>query len=400
VDRSTSEANRSVRVDVTASVQRRAGVGRYAEELIRALVSLNGDDDVRLFYTDQQGRSPSPPLDALSCKTLRWSNRRWRLSAVLSLYSHIAMDSVVGEADLFHATDHLLPRLSGMGSVFTLHDLSFLTCPETHLAENRWFLRLMMPAFLRRADAVICISERTRKDALRYYGLDEAKIHVIGEGVDARFKPVMDEERLNDVRARYGLPERFILFVGTLEPRKNLVTLLEALRALRGEGRDEKLVVVGRKGWLHEGIFARIRDLGLEGDVVFPGYLADEDLPALYGAATVFAFPSLYEGFDLPPLEAMACGTPVVCSSAASLPEVCGDAALLVAPTDVTALTAALRRALDDSALREDLRARGLRQASRFDWREAAEKTRAVYASVVDAQRSPTRRSPRPVARR
>ena len=377
-----------VALDLSAAVQGRAGLGRYAEELARALVAFTGDEPIRLFYTDPQGRLPAPPLDALPRRTLRWSTKPWRLSALVSSYTRLPMDSLLGEADLFHATEHLLPNLRRMRSVFTLHDLIFLKYPETHLPLNRWFLTLMMPRFLRRADAVICVSQWTKDDAVRAYGLDPAKLVVIPEGVDPRFRPVEDAERLAAVRARYQLPERFILCVGTIEPRKNLVALWEAYRQLRQAGRSDQIVVVGRKGWLYEETFARLRALGLEDAVIFPGYVADEDLPVLYSLATCFCFPSLYEGFGLPPLEAMAAGCPVVCSDSSSLPEVCGDAAVLVAPSDVAGLTAALARVLDDGELRAELRGRGLRQAARFTWSETARQTWAVYQSVLQAHES------------
>ncbi len=379
-------------VDLSPTVQRHAGVGRYAGELVRALLTLEDGVRVGLFYTDRLGRKPEPPLDALPSSALRWSNKSWRLSALLSLYSRIPMDSIVGEGDIFHATDHVLPHLMGMRSVFTLHDLSFIACPETHLLWNRWFLRLAVPLFVQRSEVVICVSEHTRAEALRHYRLDESRIRVIPEGVDNRFRPVEDPKLRLTARAKYGLPERFILFVGTIEPRKNLVTLLEAYRQLRSEGRPEKLVVVGRKGWLHGATFSRMRELGLEGEVVFPGYVADEDLPSLYSAASAFVFPSLYEGFGLPPLEAMACGTPVVCSNTSSLPEVCGDGAILVPPKDVSSLTVALRRVLDDAEVRCQLRARGLRQTARFTWVDVARRTLGVYEEVTSKSRAESTR--------
>lgn len=375
-------------IDLTPTVQRHAGVGRYAGELACALLAADSDVEVTPFYTDRLGRKPAPPLDALPASALRWSNKPWRLSAFLSACGRVPMDSLVGQGDIFHATDHVLPHLARARSVFTLHDLSFITRPETHLGSNRWFLRLAVPMFLRRSNAVICVSEHTRADAIRHYRLDESKIHVIPEGVNSRFQPMEDPSVRLAVRAKYGLPEEFILFVGTIEPRKNLVALLGAYRELRAEGRPEKLVVVGRKGWLHGPTFSRLRELGLEGEVLFLGYVADDDLPAIYSAASVFVFPSLYEGFGLPPLEAMACGTPVVCSNASSLPEVCGDAAILVPPTDVLAMTAALRRVLDDPELRLQLRSRGLRQAARFSWEEVAARTISVYREVIGESRA------------
>jgi glycosyltransferase involved in cell wall biosynthesis len=295
------------------------------------------------------------------------------------------MDRAFEGVRLFHATAHLLPRLTGARSVFTLHDVAYLRFPQHHLPKNRIYLRAMMPRFVRRADAVIAVSEATRRDALRFYRLDPAKIHVIPEGVDPRFTPDPDPERVATVRDRYELPERFVLYVGTIEPRKNLTTLLEAYAELLRRRPEVGLVIAGGKGWLYEPFFERLRALGLERRVTLTGHVPDEDVPALMSAADVFAFPSEFEGFGLPPLEAMACGVPVVSSDAASLPEVVGDAGVLVPPHDVGAWVSALDRLLDDASLRDRLRAEGIARARTFTWDAAAAKTIEVYRSVLAA---------------
>jgi glycosyltransferase involved in cell wall biosynthesis len=194
---------------------------------------------------------------------------------------------------------------------------------------------------------------------------------------------VTGPDALARVRACYGLPERYVFCVGTIEPRKNLTTLLEAYQALRSRGFNFKLVIVDKKGWLYKGFFRRLRELGLEGEVVFPGFIPDEDLPALYSAAELFVFPSLYKGFGLPPLEAMACGTPVIASNASSLPEVVEEAGIMVEPRDVSGLTEAMRRVLTDEGKRREMREKGLRQAARFSWERTAQETLEVYRSVV-----------------
>jgi len=267
-------------------------------------------------------------------------------------------------------------------TVFTLHDLIFRFYPEMHKPLNRWFLTLMMPRFLQAADAVVAVSECTKRDAVKTYGLDETKIKVIYEGVNPRFRRSSPDDT-SAVRRKYGLPERYVLSVGMIEPRKNLTSLLEAYVLLRNEDSQLKLVIVGKRGWLYEGFFRRLRELGLEDEVIFPGFVADEDLPASYSAADLFAFPSLYEGFGLPVLEAMACGTPVICSNTSSLPEVAGDAALLVDPNSVEALTRAIIDVLENKELRDELRAKGPRQAAKFSWEATARETLAVYESVL-----------------
>jgi len=370
-------------IDISPAVHRRAGLGRYAQELTATLLAIDAENEYVAFYNRPSEAQIDPPFDRLPHLTTNLPNKPWRMSVLLAQLAHLPQDRLFPGVDLFHATDHLSPRLSRVRSVFTLHDLVFRFHPETHMPLNRWFLTLMMPRFLRAADAVIAVSQCTKRDAMRLYGLDEAKIRVIYEGVNTRFRPA-DSEAIKDVRARYGLPERFILYVGTIEPRKNLTILLEAYQALRSQGSNFKLVIVGKKGWLYKGFFQRLRELGLEGEVVFPGFVPDEDLPALYSAANLFVFPSLYEGFGLPPLEAMACGTPVIASNVSSLPEVVGEAGIMVEPRDVRALAEAMERVLMDN---REVGEKELQQAARFSWERAARETLLVYAEVADVRK-------------
>jgi glycosyltransferase involved in cell wall biosynthesis len=368
-------------LDLSPVVHQKAGLASYARELTTQLIQMDAGISWSAFHYDRHPPVPLPaPLDALPRYVVPWSAYRWRLTTALRHFLGLSMDRSFAGVDLFHATEHLLPRFSSVLTVFTLHDLIFLFHPETHKPLNRWFLTLMMPRFLRAADAVIAVSECTKRDAIRFYGIPEEKITVIYEGVNPRFRPA-SPEAIAAVRARYNLPEHFILYVGTIEPRKNLTALLEAFHHLLAT-HDLRLVFVGKKGWLYEGFFRRLRELGLEDRVIFTGYVPDEDLPAIYSAADLFVFPSLYEGFGLPVLEAMACGTPVVCSNTSCLPEVAGDAALLVDPADVRALAGAMERALTDEALRVTLRARVMGKARGFTWEQAAQKTLMVYQAL------------------
>jgi len=369
-------------LDLSPVVHQKAGLASYARELAAHLLQMEPGISWRAFHYDRRPPVSLPtPLDALPRYVVPWGAYRWRLTTALRHFLGLSMDRFFAGVDLFHATEHLLPRFSSVRTVFTLHDLIFLFHPETHKPLNRWFLTLMMPRFLRAADAVIAVSECTKRDAIRFYSIPEEKITVIYEGVSPRFRPA-NPEAVRAVREKYGLPERFILYVGTIEPRKNLTTLLEAFHHLLAT-RDLRLVFVGKKGWLYEGFFRRLRELGLEDRVIFTGYVPDEDLPAIYSAADLFVFPSLYEGFGLPVLEAMACGTPVVCSNTSSLPEVAGDAAILVDPTDVRALAGAMERVLTDEHLRAEIYAKGLGRARQFTWAKAAQETLKVYLEVM-----------------
>jgi glycosyltransferase involved in cell wall biosynthesis len=309
------------------------------------------------------------------------------MSVLLAYYLRTSLDRWLPRGDIFHGTDHLLPPLDKAGQVFTIHDLIFRLYPQYHLPLNRWFLALMLPKFMRRADAVIAVSENTRRDVVRLMSIPEEKIVVIYEGVPPQFCPVTDTHVLEHARARYGLPPRYLLFFSTIEPRKNLITLLDAYAELLRRG-DEipALVVMGRKGWLYQETLRHINQLGLSGRVILTDWVAAADVPTVLSMADVSVFPSLYEGFGLPPLEAMACGVPVISSNSSSLPEVIGDAGIMVEPRDVAGFANAISRILHDEPLRRDLSARGLVQASRFTWERTARETLAVYERVMTAR--------------
>jgi glycosyltransferase involved in cell wall biosynthesis len=249
-----------------------------------------------------------------------------------------------------------------------------------HTRLNQWFLNLMMPRFVRAADVLVAISECTKRDAITCYQIKPQKIHVIYGGISAHFKPMENLEKLNTVRRTYDLPNSFLLYVGVIEPRKNLPVLFDAFKLANLP--DVKLVITGKKGWLYDETFARVQKLGLEKSVLFTGFVPDDDLPALYSLAEAFVFPSLYEGLGLPVLEAMACGAPTMCSDSSSLPEVAGEAAVLVAPTDVRGWAAAMTSLTQNAALRAGLRERGLAQAARFTWEAAARQAREVYREL------------------
>jgi glycosyltransferase involved in cell wall biosynthesis len=286
--------------------------------------------------------------------------------------------------DLVHGLAYALPLLCPVPAVVTVHDLSFLLFPGAFHRGNRLYLTLATRLAVRRADAVIAVSRHTARDLVRLLGVPEKRIHVVPNGVDPEFRP-LEREEIEAFRQRRGLPERFILYVGTIEPRKNLDTLVRAYAQLvhRDPQHAVPLIIAGARGWRYEGVFALVEELGLDQAIHFPGFIDHSELPLWYNAASVFVFPSLYEGFGLPVLEAMACGTPVVASRASSLPEVVGEAGLLVDPHDAEALAEALWQALADPALREALRTQGLARAAGYSWQATAAQTAAVYQKVA-----------------
>lgn len=371
-----------ITIDVSPTAQKHAGLGRYAGEIARALADYPGLD-LTLFYNKQGDARLPDYLCHLPCKSVNVGNKPWRMSVLLSQLVRWPMDKTFAAGDVFHATNHLLAHFSRAKTVFTLHDLIFLHYPEYHLPYNRWFLTLAMPRFLRAANVIITPSEWSRQDAIKLYGLPPEKIKVIYEAAAPHFRPANNPDWLRQVRRRYNLPPRYILHVGTIEPRKNLTRLLDAFAAVVPEHPELQLVLVGKKGWLYDEFFQKLKILGLDERVVFPGYVDEADLPAFYELAEAFVYPSLYEGFGLPPLEAMACGAPVICSRASSLPEVVGEAGLLIDPTRTEELVQALSRVLANAGLRNSLKYQALEQATRFSWQYAAHDHAAIYRSVL-----------------
>ena len=371
----------AIYIDISAAVHGRAGLGRYAESLARALVQ-EYPERFAFFYNRDRGTSPLYGLESVPTRTVGAGYKPWRMAVWLGQSLGLDFERLVPEAELYHATEHLLLPLRRIPTVLTVHDLIYHLFPEHHKPLNYWFLNRAMPLFVQRAGAVIAVSESTKRDLIRCYGVQPDKITVVHEAAAPRFRPA-PPEAIAAVRARYGLPEGFILTVGTIEPRKNLSRLLDVLQWLRQKGDDPRLVVVGSKGWLYEGFFRRLEESQLGDAVLLPGYVPDADLPAVYSAGRVFVFPSLYEGFGLSVLEAMACGTAVVCSRASSLPEVGGDAARYFDPTDVEEMVESIGTVWRDEALRAEMGRRGLAQAAQFSWARAAEETMAVYQRAM-----------------
>jgi glycosyltransferase involved in cell wall biosynthesis len=285
--------------------------------------------------------------------------------------------------DLLHALAFVTPLLSRCPSVVTIYDLSFLLYPESFRRAKRSYLGLFTRLSARRARRIIAISESTKRDVVRLLGVPPEKVEVVYCGIDEAFRPLA-EDQVAAFRSQHGLPERFILFVGTIEPRKNVTRLIEAFADLRFAICDLRLVIGGAKGWFYQDVFARVEELGLQGEVMFPGYIPVSELPLWYNAAELFVYPSLHEGFGLPPLEAMACGTPVVAANTSSLPEVVGEAGLTVDPLDVEGLAEAMRRVLGDDALQQEMRKRGLQRARGFSWTKTAQETVQVYRRAME----------------
>lgn len=382
-------------IDFTAALQQRAGIGRFTRELVRAVVAADTVGDYRLVHARTSEAVPPDMPRPLPRVQLPFGSRtaaivwqRLRLPIPVELFS--------GPLDIFHSPDYVLPPLRRARGLVTVHDLSFVKRPATAPDRLRGYLEKAVPAAVRRASAVLTDSVSSRTDLLEWLDVPPEKVHVVYGGVDARFRPVEDRAELERVREVYGITRPYILSVSTLEPRKNLVHLINAFAAWRARSEaPHQLVLGGGPGWDYEAIYRRAAELDLGDAIVFPGFIDDTYLPTLLSGADVFVYPSLYEGFGLPPLEAMACGTPVIASTAPCLPEVLGNAAVLVDPSDLDALTDALDRVLADAAYRAGLVARGRARAATYTWHGAAMQLLGVYQQVGGAEKTVTRRRSR-----
>jgi glycosyltransferase involved in cell wall biosynthesis len=357
-----------------------AGNETYAANLVEALAEVDRENRYTVYVTKAEAEARFGG---------RWANVEVRktlphtplVRIPLTLSAELRRRPV----DVLHV-QYTAPPLAPCPVVATVHDLSFEHIPETFRRRSRVQLRLTVRATARRAAHVIAPSEYTRRDLVETYGLDPARVTAIPLAVAKHFRPVEDEAELGRVRERYGIRGEYVLAVGSIQPRKNLARLVRAYSALRrGRGRSNlpQLVLVGKQAWLYGDTLRAIEEEGLAGSVLLTGYVSEGDLPALYTGALLFAYPSFYEGFGLPPLEAMSCGAPVLTGNLTSLPEVVGDAGLTVDPFDTDALAAGLARLIDDDALRAELSRRGLDRARRFDWRVTARMTLRVYRSVM-----------------
>ena len=348
-----------IALDTQSTLGRKTGIGLYTANLLRAL------------------RRVAPQHEYLE---LAWGGTEELRTDRRLYWQQVGLPrrARAAGAELLHVTGFDAPLWHPCPVVLTVHDLIGLLYPQNLPPVARLYWSRWLPHSVRWATRIIADSEHTRRDLVRHLGIAPERIAVAYLGVDAAFHPLEDGPALEAVRARHELPEANLLYVGTLEPRKGLDTLLSAYHLLVADF-PHHLVIAGKKGWYTEALYRQVQELGLSQRVHFAGYVPDEELPALYNLANAFVFPSRYEGFGLPVLEAMACGVPVVCSQAASLPEVVGDAGVLVPVDDPAALAGALRRVLADRGLAGELRARGLERARRFSWEETARRTVEVY---------------------
>jgi len=360
----------------------------YATNLIEALAEIDQTNRYTLYVTKPAA--------------VERFNNRWPNFLVRSTLPHTPLIRIPltlsnelrrNPVDVLHV-QFTSPPFSPCPVVVSVHDLSFEHLPQTFKWRSRKQLRLTVRRSVRKAAQVIALSEHARKDMIDTYHVSPERVTAIPLAAAGHFMPLKNEAELQRVKQTYEIEGDYILAVGAIQPRKNLARLLAAysrLHRAKPEGKLPKLVLAGKRAWLYEETLRTIAELELERSVILTGYVPEQDLPALYSGALCFVYPSYFEGFGLPPLEAMQCGTPVIVGNRTSLPEVVGNAALLVDPFDVEALAAAIERVIGNSDLRADLSVKGLARAKLFEWRETARQTLAVYQKAIAVERTTNR---------
>lgn len=358
---------------------RQSGVSTYIRHLVQEMGTLEWPGEMLVYLPSPDAAREIPGRLRARVSPIELHRPAARILWQHSLFPFLlARDRVA----LLHATMNVAPWWTPCPVVVTIHDLAYLRYPEVHPLGRRLYLSALTRITVRRARAIVAVSRFTRDEIVRFFRVPPQRIRVIYEGYDPAFRPLPAAE-VEAFRKQHNLPERYLLYVGNLEPRKNLPTLVRAFARIAAE-HDLVLVLAGPPGWGYTGLFRLVEALGLEGRVRFPGFVPAEELPLWYNAAVAFVYPSRYEGFGLPPLEAMACGTPVVVSSASSLPEVVGEAAVQVDPDDVDSLAGALLELLTRHELRETYRERGPERARRFSWSRAARETLFLYRELLE----------------
>ncbi|GAC1485941.1 MAG: glycosyltransferase family 1 protein [Ktedonobacteraceae bacterium] len=370
-----------IALDYTAGIRQGAGIGQYVRSLVNAMLDQDSHNRYTLITSGRPTHEQPFPRAENVCGRSLVIPDRYLTILWYRLHFPLLANYFTGPADIYHGLDFVLPPLSKKTrKVVTVYDLAFLEHPETAVPSLAAYLNKVVPEAVERADVVAAISHTTKQALIKHYHASAEKITVIPCGVGAQFQRVTDPVLVEETRRKFDLQQPFLFSVGTLEPRKNHIGLIRAFYEVQQRHKSSLiLAIAGGKGWMYEETQNVVRELKLEDRVRFLGRISERELITLYSLAEMFAFPSFFEGFGIPPLEAMACGAPVITSNTSSLPEVAGDAALLVDPHDIHALADAIQRLAENEQLREELRQKGYRQAQRYTWSGAAAKMLAVY---------------------
>ncbi|HUT31188.1 MAG TPA: glycosyltransferase family 1 protein [Sedimentisphaerales bacterium] len=363
-----------------------SGVEYYSLGLIKGLLRI-GTQHSFVVYTNQPGLLTEHVPASENLTIVEVKRLRSRMARIVWEHTHLPRLASKHRLDVLHCPGYICPlRKSSAPYVVTIHDTIAIDHPEWCKPTNALYFNLFMKGTVQRASRVISVSKSTAGDLERNFGLSDSKVRVVYPGIDEIFKVEKDASRCSQIREHYNLPERYVLFVGNIEPKKNVPALLAVHRRLREKGLPHKLVIVGKRSWCAGAELDQIHREAAAGNVIVTGYVDRADLPFVYAMADVFVFPSLYEGFGFPPLEAMACGTPVVSSNRGALAETLGDAACIIEPEDTEKIVEAVVSIISDSCLRKEHIEKGLQKSERFKWERTARETLSVYEEASAAQ--------------
>lgn len=370
-----------VSIELQPCLKNKSGIGVYSYELTKRLQNFRDielEGNIFNFFNRSNIERDIEGLNIKEniCPLFHYGVYRRIWSYVPIKYNFLFRRN----ADIYQFFNFIIPPNISGKVITTIHDLTYILYPNTMTTSNRKRLEKDMHNTIKRADYIITISESSKRDIINYLKVDEKRIQVIYPGVDEVYKKALDNDEISKVKKKYNIDGRYLLYLGTLEPRKNIETIIKAYNLFnKSNEHNIKLVLAGKKGWLYENIFKLVKEFEIENNVIFTDYIDDEDKPPLYQGSEVFLFPSLYEGFGMPVAEAMASGTPVITSKSSSLPEVAGEAAIITDPVDYIKISESIKLILNDNKLREKMINEGIKQANKFSWDSSAEKLKNIY---------------------
>ncbi|NFI51518.1 glycosyltransferase family 4 protein [Clostridium botulinum] len=375
-----------VSIELQPCLKNKSGIGVYTYELTKRLQyfkDIEFEGNIFNFFNRNDIEKDIEGLDIRKniCSLFPYGVYRRMWSYIPIKYNFLFRRN----ADIYQFFNFVVPPNISGKVITTIHDLTYILYPNTMEIANRKRLEKDMKATVKNADYIITISESSKRDIIKYLNVDKNKIEVIYPGVDGIYKKLLNNDEITTVKKKYNIEGKYLLYLGTLEPRKNIETILRAYNLFKKSNKDNiKLVLAGKKGWLYDSIFNLVKEFGIEDKVIFTDYVDDKDKSALYQGAEMFLFPSLYEGFGIPVIEAMASRTPVITSNSSSLPEVAGEAAIITDPLDYIKISKSIELILNDNELREKMVNEGIKQANKFSWDLSAEKLKNIYYDLYN----------------
>lgn len=368
-------------IELQPCLNNKSGIGVYTYELTKRLQNFNDIELEGNIFNFLNKTDIRNDIEGLNFRKNICSFLSYRFYKIIWRYLPIKYNFLFRKkVEIYQFFNFIIPPNVPGKTITAIHDLTYILCPDSMKTKRRKRLENDMKKTVNRADYIITVSECSKRDIIKYLKVDENKIQVIYNGVDEVYKKILNHEMIDATKKKYNIDGKYLLYLGTLEPRKNIETIIKAYNLFnKCNNENIKLVLAGKKGWLYDDIFKLIKEFRIEDKVIFTDYVDDDDKPALYQGAEIFLFPSLYEGFGIPVVEAMASRTPVITSNSSSLPEVAGDAAIITDPMDYEEISRSIERILDDSKLRENMINEGIKQADKFNWDESAEKLKKLY---------------------